>query len=49
MKVHCTRCGGVMVYEKFYGISESFFGWRCVLCGEIVDQVIVENRLIQAR
>ena len=40
----CHRCGGIMVLEKFYGACEEFFGWRCVLCGEIVDQVILENR-----
>lgn len=40
----CHRCGSVMVYEKFYGPHERFFGWRCILCGEIVDQVILENR-----
>jgi len=34
-----------MVYEKFYGNCEWFWGWRCVICGEIVDQVILENRL----
>ena len=45
----CHRCGGVMVFEKFYGSCEEFFGWRCVLCGEIVDQVILENRLGQSR
>ena len=45
----CHRCGGVMVYEKFYGICEEFFGWRCIFCGEIVDQVILENRLEQKR
>ncbi len=45
----CHRCGGIMVYEKFYGISEEFFGWRCVFCGEIVDQVILENRTEQRR
>ncbi len=45
----CHRCGGVMVYEKFYGICEEFFGWRCIFCGEIVDQVILENRLDQKR
>ena len=33
-----------MVFEKFYGICEFFWGWRCVFCGEIVDQVILENR-----
>jgi hypothetical protein len=41
----CHRCGGIMVYEKFSGACEDFFGWRCVLCGDIVDQVILENRL----
>ncbi len=40
----CHRCGGVMVFEKFYSTSEDFLGWRCVICGEIVDQVILENR-----
>jgi len=40
----CYRCGGAMVFEKFYGICEFFWGWRCVFCGEIVDQVILENR-----
>jgi hypothetical protein len=34
----------VMVYEKFYGPNGHFGGWRCILCGEIIDQVILENR-----
>jgi len=41
----CHRCGGLMSYEKFYGGEpEDFSGWRCVACGEIVDEVIVKNR-----
>ena len=40
----CHRCDSVMVYEKFYGPDEHFLGWRCILCGEIVDQLILENR-----
>jgi len=40
----CNRCGSVMVYERFYGPDELFLGWRCILCGEIVDQLILENR-----
>jgi hypothetical protein len=47
VSMKCLRCGGVMVLEKFYGTSEVFFGWRCITCGEIVDQVILENRLAQ--
>jgi hypothetical protein len=32
-----------MILEKFFG-EEEFFGWRCVVCGDIVDQVILANR-----
>ncbi len=40
----CERCGGVMFYEKFHTADEEFFGWRCLCCGEIVDQIILRNR-----
>ena len=40
----CHRCGSVMVYERFYSPGENFWGWRCILCGEIIDEVIMENR-----
>jgi hypothetical protein len=40
----CHRCRNDMVYEKFYGPHEHFWGWRCIFCGEIVDPVILENR-----
>ena len=42
----CYRCGNGMFYEKFYGPHEHFWGWRCIFCGEIVDQVILENRML---
>ena len=45
--MNCNRCGGLMAYEKFYSRVEDFFGWRCISCGEIVDQVILENRIRQ--
>jgi len=35
-----------MVYERFYGPGENFFGWRCIQCGEILDEVILENRQV---
>ncbi len=40
----CYRCESIMVYEKFYGLHEHFWGWRCVCCGDIVDQIILDNR-----
>ena len=40
----CNRCGGMMVCEIFYSMEDNFLGWRCIFCGEIVDQLILENR-----
>ncbi len=42
--MRCDRCGSVMTYEQFSGGQERFWGWRCIFCGEIVDEVILENR-----
>jgi hypothetical protein len=41
----CHHCQSEMVYEKFYGVHEYFWGWKCIYCGEVIDQVILENRL----
>ena len=40
----CDHCGRAVVYEQFYGGQEHFWGWRCIFCGEIIDDVIIENR-----
>jgi len=40
----CRRCNGSMVLEQFYSEQGDFFGWRCIICGDIIDQVILENR-----
>ena len=40
----CHRCGGAVAYDKFYGHYEQFWGWICLMCGEIVDPVILANR-----
>ena len=40
----CYRCNGFMVYERFYGEEGAFAAWRCVVCGEIIDHVILKNR-----
>ncbi len=36
-----------MIVEKFYDVSNVFFGWHCVICGEILDPVILLHRLSQ--
>jgi DNA-directed RNA polymerase subunit RPC12/RpoP len=42
--VRCHRCSGIMVNQRFYGPGKPFWGWRCLLCGEIFDPLISENR-----
>ncbi len=43
----CHRCGGRMIFEKYYDLNSIFYGWRCVMCGEIIDPVILLHRLSQ--
>jgi hypothetical protein len=46
----CHRCHGLMCpVDVLVGVSgsghDSVCGWRCVACGEIIDLVIVQNRI----
>ena len=41
----CLDCGASMVYEKFYENNKPLSAWKCILCGECVDDVIIKNRL----
>ena len=43
-KMNCYRCGGVMTREQFYSSHDYFWGWRCIACGEILDEIILANR-----
>ena len=47
--MRCPRCKGIMVKERFQDLLDDtgqihFYGWRCLVCGEILDPVIVTNR-----
>jgi hypothetical protein len=46
----CSRCKGLMRAEEFRDWTcgmgaDRFRAFRCLVCGEIVDPVIVQNRL----
>jgi hypothetical protein len=45
--IKCQRCKGWMAFEKFYGLNDVFFGWHCVMCGNIIDPVILLHRISQ--
>ncbi|MCK6492032.1 MAG: hypothetical protein L6Q34_01225 [Nitrospira sp.] len=38
----CHRCGGFMVPEELR--EANTVGWRCVMCGEHIDPLILEHR-----
>jgi hypothetical protein len=45
----CPRCNGVMVEDTFEDLKDDtgflhFRGWRCIICGEILDPLIATNR-----
>lgn len=52
-EVICRRCQGLMhpvdPLDPFDALREGeqdrVHAWRCVACGEIIDQVIMQNRM----
>ena len=49
-RMHCHRCRGFMCpVDLLERASDSghdgVLAWRCVACGEIIDRVIVQNRI----
>ena len=36
-----------MAFEKNYGSNDVFFGWHCMMCGNIIDPVILLHRISQ--
>lgn len=48
--MNCRRCRGLMCAVDFLvsaatAKDEWRCGWRCIICGEIIDPVIVWNRI----
>jgi hypothetical protein len=46
----CTRCGGLMVADRYIDLLDDtgkleFTADRCIQCGEVVDQTILQNRM----
>jgi hypothetical protein len=46
--MNCPRCRGLMVIEEFNDYRDTgefhFIGFRCLICGEILDPMIFTNR-----
>jgi len=46
----CTRCGGLMIEEFYLDLQDDtgqigITGLRCTSCGEVIDPIILQNRL----
>lgn len=40
----CLRCRGAVIHENFFSSDGQFWGWKCLICGEIIDPIILQNR-----
>ena len=45
--MNCPKCRGLMLFERFQFTTEISYSWKCVICGEIIDDVILKNREIK--
>jgi len=37
--MNCHRCDGTMIFKKFCDYGGYSYGWKCIRCGEIIDEV----------
>jgi len=42
--VTCPKCRGYMYSERFADFALTFFAWKCINCGTVLDQDIIDNR-----
>ena len=51
--MQCQRCQGAMVVDYFVDLEESgalwMSGWRCLICGNIVDPTILNHKHAQRK
>ncbi len=49
--MQCPRCQGTMVVDYFVDMATSGDiwapGWRCLMCGNIIDPLIANHRQLQ--
>lgn len=43
--IGCLRCNGCMTLERFGSKGNYFAGMRCMLCGDVIDPIILLHRV----
>ncbi len=47
--LRCSRCNAPMRRERIIFGGRILTSWICAICGEVIDKVILENRILQAK
>lgn len=47
--MNCPRCTGLMIHDDYFDLQDeaglcTFAAWRCLICGEVLDPVILKHR-----
>ena len=42
--MNCPKCHGLMYGERVSDFSLTFYAWKCVNCGAVIDQTILMNQ-----
>jgi uncharacterized Zn finger protein len=42
--MECPKCHSLMMLERFSDLFLSFYAWKCLNCGAIIDRTISANR-----
>lgn len=47
--MNCPRCNGYMMHDDYLDLQDQtsqcrFSAWRCLICGEVLDPVILKHR-----
>lgn len=43
--VNCPRCGSTMIFKKFFDYGGHSWGWECIFCKDIIEQIPEVGRL----
>ncbi len=40
----CPKCKSVMIPSGWYSDGQKCEGWRCLICGNYLDEAVIKNR-----
>lgn len=43
--MNCPRCGSTMTFKKFFDYGGHSWGWECIFCKDIIEQIPEVRRL----